>query len=180
VKFTAANIAGVWSIELTPHRDERGSFARVWCAREFSEHGIEETPVQANVACNAHAGTLRGMHWQAAPHEEGKLVRCAKGAAHVVVLDLREHSPTRLRSASFELTASSGRQIWAPPGCALGYQTLTDETEICYLMSHAYVPDAGRGLRYNDPSLHLQWPLPVTVISAADQSWPDYSAAFAS
>lgn len=176
MKFTPTAIADLWLIDLTPHRDQRGHFARLWCAREFADHGIDAAPVQANLAYNARRGTLRGMHWQEAPHEEGKLVRCGRGAAHLVVLDLRRQSATRMTSISLELTADSGQQIWAPPGCALGYQTLADDTEINYLMSQPYVPEAGRGLRYNDPALQLQWPLPVTEISAADRSWPDFSA----
>jgi dTDP-4-dehydrorhamnose 3,5-epimerase len=177
MRFTPAEIAGVWLIDPTPHRDERGYFARLWCEREFAEHGIEATPVQANLAYNVRAGTLRGMHWQDPPHEEGKLVRCSHGAAHLVVLDLRKGSPTHMQAAAFKLDAAVARQAWAPPGCAIGYQTLVDHTEICYLMSRAYAPEAGRGLRYNDPALNLVWPLPVTAISAADQSWPDFSLA---
>jgi dTDP-4-dehydrorhamnose 3,5-epimerase len=174
MKFHATTIDGAWRIEPSPHRDERGSFARLWCARDFAEHGIETLPVQANVARNSLRGTLRGMHWQAAPHEEGKLVRCSRGAVYLVVLDLRESSPSHLRFEAFELTGESACQVWAPEGCALGYQTLEDDTEITYLMSSAYAPAAACGARYDDPAFGISWPLEVTAISNADRNWPAF------
>lgn len=175
MKFTPGTIDGAWIIDAAPHRDHRGSFARLWCQEEFRAHGVPWAPVQANLAHNAVRGTLRGMHWQAAPHQEGKLVRCGRGVAWFVLLDLRDDSPTRHASMALELVGD--RQLWAPPGCALGYQTLADDTEVWYLMTHPYVPQAGRGLRYNDPAFGLSWPLEVAAISAADQNWPDYRLA---
>jgi dTDP-4-dehydrorhamnose 3,5-epimerase len=172
--FTATKLDGVWRIDLELRRDDRGFFARTWCQREFAEHGIDSRCVQSNIAFNRQRGTLRGVHFNAHPHEEAKLVRCIRGALHCVVLDLRERSETREHWIAVELSADSHRGLWVPKGCALGYQTLADDTEVLYLMSDFYVPEAARGIRYDDPAFGFRWPLPVSVISAADQSWPPY------
>lgn len=174
--FHATDLPQVWIVDLEPHRDERGFFARSWCEHEFADRGISSRVVQTNLAFNQRRGTLRGMHYQAPPHAEGKLVRCTRGAAYFVVVDLRVRSPTFAHWTSVELSADNRRQLWVPEQCALGYQTLADQTEIFYQMSECYVPDAARGLRYDDPALGIHWPLPVAVLSERDRSWPDFTA----
>ncbi len=170
--FTATELPGVWIIDIERYADERGFFARAWCQKEFAAHGISCTLAQANLAHNARRGTLRGMHYNAAPHEEAKLVRIVRGAAYAVVLDWRTSSVTYRRSIHTELSADNNRAIWVPEGCALGYQTLEDDTDVFYLMSRQFVPDAARGMRYDDPALGLSWPLAVEVISEKDRLWP--------
>lgn len=172
--FTATRLPGVWRIDVEERRDDRGFFARAWCEREFAAHGIESRCVQSNIALNLVRGTLRGVHYNAPPHEEAKLVRCVRGAAHCVVLDLRDDSDLRHQWIAVELTADSRRALWIPKGCALGYQTLADDTEILYLMSEFYVPEAARGVRYDDSAFGIRWPLPVSVMSDADRNWPPY------
>lgn len=161
-------------IEVERLADERGSFARVWCADEFARRGIHETWTQSNVSFNRRAGTLRGLHYQLEPYAEAKLVRCTRGAAFDVLVDLRPQSPTFQQWTAVELTSENDRQVYIPRGFAHGFQTLTDQTELHYLMSAAFEPDAARGLRWNDPALGIQWPAAhERVISSRDQHWPD-------
>lgn len=152
--------------------DERGSFARTMCRAEFAEHGIVGEFVQQNSSVSVHAGTIRGMHFQLAPHTEGKFVRCIRGAILDVIVDLRRSSPSFMRHEGFELSAQNHRMLWVPPGFAHSFQSLSDDTEVTYLVTAAYAPDAERGLRYDDPRLAIDWPLPVTTISAKDAAWP--------
>jgi dTDP-4-dehydrorhamnose 3,5-epimerase len=173
VKFERTKLPDVWIVDLEPLVDERGFFARSWCQREFAARGIEANWVQSNVALNERCGTLRGLHYQAPPHGEGKLVRVTRGAAYCVVVDVRPGSATHLQWICVELTAENRRQLWVPEGLAFGYQTLADQTELLYLMSEFYVPDAARGMRYDDPALAIRWPLAVSVISERDRLWPD-------
>jgi dTDP-4-dehydrorhamnose 3,5-epimerase len=177
MQFHETNIAGAWLIALDRLSDERGFFARAWCQREFAARGCGGSFVQANLAFTALRGTLRGLHFQLAPHEEGKLVRAIRGRAYVVALDLRANSPTFRRWCAAELTSDNRQMLYVPPGCAQGYQTLVDETEMFYQMSACYEPAAARGVRYDDPAFDISWPLPVASISPRDQSWPDYEPA---
>lgn len=173
--FSPLPIEGASVLDVEEHRDHRGFFARVWCQEELAAHGLPNAIVQASVAHSRHKGTLRGLHFQAAPHEEEKLVRCTHGAAHVVVLDLRPESPTYLSSTAVELSADNHRTLYVPKGCAQGYQTLRDDTELFYQVTTAYVPESAQGVRYDDPAFAIHWPLDVTVISDRDRSWPDYA-----
>jgi len=162
-------------LALAPREDERGFFARTFCQRESLEHGLETSFVQANVSMTRCRGTIRGLHYQVAPSEEAKLVRCTRGAVWDVVLDLRPDSPTRRRWFGVELTADNHRQLYVPKGCAHGYQTLADDTELFYLVSVFYSPSDERGIRWNDPAFAIDWPVRDGVeLSPKDRSWPDY------
>lgn len=171
--FTETPLHGAFLITLEPYQDERGSFARSFCQNEFEAHGLSPVVSQCNISRNDKRGTLRGMHFQEAPHEEAKLVRCTRGALWDVIVDLRPDSATRGQWFGVELTETSATQLYIPEGFAHGFQTLSDDTEIFYQISNFYAPEAARGLRYNDPALQIDWPLPISSISAKDQNWPD-------
>jgi dTDP-4-dehydrorhamnose 3,5-epimerase len=165
-------IEGVAVIDLELRSDDRGFFARTFCVEEFGAAGLQTAVEQCNVSGNHQAGTLRGMHFQIAPHPEAKLVRCIRGAVVDIIVDMRPDSPTRLQHVAVELTADNRRALYVPPYFAHGYQTLVVDTEVMYQVSGSYEPTAERGLRHDDPALGLEWPLPVSVISAKDSSWP--------
>jgi len=171
LKFTETNVAGAWQIDLSPIGDERGFFARTWCVDEFHEHGINTNWVQANMSYSEHAGTLRGLHLQTDPAPEAKLVRCVKGALFDVIVDLRPESPTFLKHVGIELTAENRRAVYVPPYCAHGFQMLEAGTEVNYLVSGKYTPEAEHGYRYDDPAFGISWPMEVTDLSEKDQSW---------
>ena len=175
MKFIETPLADAYLIELEPMADERGFFARGWCSREFEEHGLAANIVQANVSFNHNAGTLRGMHYQVAPHEETKLVRCTSGALYDVIIDMRPTSATFEQWYGVELSAENRKMLYVPHGFAHGYQTLIDGTEAFYQVSEFYAPGAEQGIRYNDARFAIEWPLPVQVISGKDENWPDYS-----
>ena len=145
---------------------------RVWCAREFAENGLTFSPAQANMGFSVRKGTVRGMHFQAAPALEAKLVRCTRGSFFDVVLDLRPESPSYRKWYGTELSADNGRMLFVPEHCAHGYQTLEENTEMYYMASEFYTPDAVRGARFDDPVFNIQWPLPATVVSEQDRNWP--------
>jgi dTDP-4-dehydrorhamnose 3,5-epimerase len=170
--FVETGLAGAYLIELDRHEDERGFFARSFCEREFVRYGLPPRFVQCNVSFNRWRGTIRGLHWQAAPHEEAKVVRCTRGALYDVVVDLRAGSPTRHCWAGFALSAQDHRQIFVPAGFAHGFQTLEPDTEVFYMMSTAFEPSCARGMRWNDPALSIAWPLVDPVLSERDASWP--------
>ncbi len=175
--FHEAKLKGAFLIQLELFSDERGSFGRSYCSREFEEHGLAPRVVQCSVSHNRKRGTLRGMHYQAAPHEEAKLIRCGRGAMYDVIVDLRPESPTFCQWAAFELRAEPGRpsdMVYAPSGFAHGFLTLEDDTEVIYQMSEFYAPRAARGFRWNDRAFDIQWPEPVTVMSDRDRSYPDF------
>jgi dTDP-4-dehydrorhamnose 3,5-epimerase len=172
VKFNPTSLPGVFIIEQEPVSDERGAFARFFCADEYREHGLDVRIAQCSVSKNARRGTLRGLHYQDAPRAESKTVRCLKGAAFDVIADLRPESPTRYGWFGVELRADSGTAVYAPAGCAHGFLTLEDDTWLEYLISEAYVASLARGVRYDDPRLSIGWPFPPTVISTRDRGLP--------
>jgi dTDP-4-dehydrorhamnose 3,5-epimerase len=171
MQFHPTDLTDARLIELAPFVDERGSFARVFCAGEFRDAGLPTDFVQHSISRNRLRGTLRGMHFQAAPHEEAKIVRCARGAIFDVIIDLRPGSPTYRRWQGFELTETNNRQLYIPKGFAHGFQTLTDDAEIHYLISAFYEPSAGSGVRFDDPAFGIAWPLPVSTMSEKDRGW---------
>jgi dTDP-4-dehydrorhamnose 3,5-epimerase len=174
VKFAAAPLAGAFVVELERIVDERGFFARSFCRNEFEANGMNPSLVQCNVSFNEKRGTLRGMHFQAAPKEEAKLVRCTMGAIHDVIVDLRPGSATYCRWFGVELSADNRRALYVPEGFAHGFQTLTDSAEVLYNMSELYAPELARGARWNDPRFAIRWPLPDPVISNRDRTYPDF------
>ncbi len=173
MRFCQTHFSDAWLIELEPAGDARGFFARTFCEREFAAHGLETRFVQHSRSLSADTGTLRGMHFQLPPHEEVKLVTCLKGAIWDVIIDLRTHSPTYKQWQGFELTDENRQQIYIPKGFAHGFQTLSDNAEVGYLISTFYEPSAGAGVRHDDPAFGIEWPLQVTVISDKDRNWPD-------
>lgn len=164
-------IAGLAVLDVEPHVDERGGFARAYCASELAAAGLDATIAQVNVSWNERAGTLRGLHFQVDP-PEAKLLRCTAGAVWDVAVDVRPDSPTYLHWFGVELTAVSRRAVYVPAGCAHAYLALTDGAEVLYSTSAPYTPGQERGLRWDDPRLAIDWPRPVTVVSAKDSSWP--------
>ena len=175
MKFLPTDLQGAWLIEIEPHVDERGFFARTFCEDEFRSRGLQSRFVQSNVSFNHTAGTLRGMHYQVSPHEETKLVRCSRGAIFDVIVDLRNQSATQGQSYGVRLTADNHRMLYVPKGFAHGFQTLLPDTEVCYQMGDVYVPDASRGFRYDDPAVDIRWPLEVACISDRDLQWPSWA-----
>jgi dTDP-4-dehydrorhamnose 3,5-epimerase len=173
--FIETELKGAYIIDLERREDERGFFARTWCQQEFEAHGLVARIVQANTSYNKAKGTLRGMHYQRAPHAETKLVRASRGAIYDVIVDLRPDSPTFKRWIGVELTADNRRALFVPEGFAHGFQTLEDNTDVSYQVSAFYTPGAEGGLRYNDPAFDIEWPLPVSVISPKDADWPDFA-----
>lgn len=172
MRFLETPVAGAWVIEPEPVRDERGSFARLYCREEFARHGLAATVAQVNAGFSPRAGTLRGLHYQVAPHLEAKLVSCTRGRAFDVVVDLRSGTPGFGRWHGEELDPGNGRMLYVPEGCGHGYLTLEPDTEVRYQASTPFVPAAGRGVRWDDPRLAIEWPRPVLVISARDAAWP--------
>lgn len=172
MRFAGTGVAGAAVIDPNPHVDKRGRFMRAWCAKEFAENGIEFEPVQANLGFSITRGTVRGMHFQEAPASEAKLVRCSRGAIFDVVLDLRPESKSYGAWHGVELSAENGRMLYVPEGCAHGYQTLETCTEMHYMTSAFYAPNAVRGVRFDDPAFEIVWPLAVTEMSEQDRNWP--------
>jgi dTDP-4-dehydrorhamnose 3,5-epimerase len=167
-------IAGAKVIDPNPHQDERGRFLRAWCAREFSEHGVDFLPVQANLGFSIKRGTVRGMHFQQAPAIEAKLVRCTRGTIFDAILDLRPESPSYGEWYGVVLSAENARMLYVPENCAHGYQTLEGCTEVYYMTSGFYTPSVVRGVRFDDPAIGIQWPLDATVVSEQDRRWPPF------
>lgn len=172
MRFTETPLAGAWVVDLEPRTDERGFFARVYCANEFTEHGLDPAVAQVNMSQNEAVGTVRGMHYQLPPATETKLIRCTRGALYDVIVDLRRDSPTYLQHFGVELSAENRRALYVPAMFAHGFQTLVDDTEALYQVGEFYTPGVERGLRHDDPALGIRWPLPTKVISAKDLSWP--------
>lgn len=174
MKFLPTGFDGLHVVEIEPHCDRRGFFARTWCAREFETAGLETRLVQCSVSFNLRRGTLRGMHFQVAPAEEVKLVRCTSGSIHDVVIDVRPESPTYLHHFAVELSAENRRALYIPGGFAHGFQTLADRTEVFYQMSEFFAPECARGIRWNDPRFSIEWPISDPIIIDRDASYADY------
>lgn len=155
------------------HPDDRGFFARTFCISEFATHGLNTKLVQCSISFNTRKGTLRGLHYQTAPHAETKLVRCTRGAIYDVVVDLRANSPTLRQWIGVELTEQKRNMVYIPEGCAHGFLTLAEESEVFYQMSEFYAPESARGVRWNDPAFRIGWPGNVEVISERDRTYPD-------
>ena len=172
--FERLVIEGAHLVELDMREDERGFFARSFCEDEFATRGLVSRFTQSSVSFNARRGTVRGMHFAAAPHAETKLVRCTAGAIHDVIIDLRPNSPTYREALSVELSARNRRALYIPPGFAHGFQALMAETEILYMIDRPFAPGAARGIRWNDPAIRIEWPEPITVISEKDLRFPDW------
>jgi dTDP-4-dehydrorhamnose 3,5-epimerase len=170
--FTETKLKGSFIIDIEPREDERGFFARSWCEDEFKQHGLNTRLVQCNISFNKKRGTLRGMHYQAAPFAEAKVVRCTMGAIYDVIIDLREDSPTFKQWISVELTAENRRALYVPENFAHGFQTLTDNAEVFYQISEFYRPEYARGIRWNDCAFGVEWPVETLIISQKDA---DYS-----
>ena len=172
MNFTEVPLRGAYLIDMTRMEDERGFFARSFCAEEFAKRGLAAHSSQCSVSFNARKGTLRGLHFQAAPHDEEKLVRCTGGAIFDVIADLRPDSPTHRQWFGIELTAANHRSLYVPKGFAHGFISLADDTEVLYMISVPYAPGSAKGLRWDDPALGIRWPLMPTVISARDAQFP--------
>jgi dTDP-4-dehydrorhamnose 3,5-epimerase len=175
MQFCPTNLCDACLIKLEPARDNRGFFARSFCAEEFAAHGLETNYPQHSISVSARKGTLRGMHYQRHPHCEVKLVRCSRGAILDVIIDIRSDSPTYRRWQQFELSSENSHQLYIPKGFAHGFQTLSDDAEVNYLISAPYKPELAHGIRYNDPAFPISWPLSVTEISEKDLHWPDFA-----
>ena len=175
MRFEATELEGAWLIGLEPASDDRGFFARTFCMREFAEHGLETGFVQHSASYSTRRGTVRGMHFQRAPAAEVKLVNCVRGAIYDVIVDLRKRSLTYRCWQGFELSAENRRRLYIPAGYAHGFQTLSDDAEVEYLISEFYAPQSASGVRYDDPAFAISWPLSVASISDKDRLWPDYA-----
>ena len=175
--FTPTKLDGAFVVELERREDERGFFARSWCADEFAEHGLDTSIAQCNISFNKARGTLRGLHFQRPPHAEVKLIRCTRGAVFDVVVDLRPASPTYCQWVGIDLTEENGRMIYVPEGFAHGYQTLVDSSETFYQVSAAYAPNAEGGVRWDDPAFAIAWPeVENRIMNERDRGWPDFAA----
>lgn len=176
MRFTSTTLDGVWRIELDRHEDERGFFARAWCRKEFEERGLNAELAQCSIACNHQRGTLRGMHWQIAPHAEAKLVRCIRGAIFDVVVDLRPGSKTYGQWQGVELSADNHEALYVPEGLAHGFQALASPSEVFYQISEFFHPDFQRGFRWDDPAVGIQWPVHPPILSPRDKALPNFAA----
>jgi dTDP-4-dehydrorhamnose 3,5-epimerase len=174
MKFTPTRLPGCYVVELDKRVDERGYFARTWCEQELAAAGLNPSVTQVNVGVSIHAGTMRGMHYQRAPHAEAKLIRCSRGVLYDVAVDLRPESPTFRQWYGCELSGATGRMLYIPEGCAHGYLTLEPDTEMMYFTSATYAAGSATGVRYNDPAFGIEWPAPISIVSAADANWPDF------
>lgn len=173
--FEETWLPGVVLLRLEPQHDERGYFARTWCARELAAHGLDTRLAQSSISYNREAFTLRGMHYQRAPSPEAKLVRCSRGAIHDVAVDLRPESATYKQWLGVELSSDNNHLLYIPPGVAHGFLTLADNTEVSYHISEFYVPELAAGVRWDDPAFAIVWPAVPRVLSARDRSYPDWS-----
>ncbi len=174
--FQETRLAGVFEIQLEPKRDDRGFFARSWCRDEFQQQGLNPRLVQSSISFNPKKGTLRGMHYQSDPYGEAKVVRCTRGAIYDVALDMRPLSATFMQWIASELTAENRNALYIPEGCAHGFLTVDDDTEVFYQMTEFYHLEAARGVRWNDPAFKMEWPGPVKIISERDRTYPDFKA----
>jgi dTDP-4-dehydrorhamnose 3,5-epimerase len=174
MRFEPTGLDGAWLVRLEPMRDSRGFFARTFCVDEFGARDLETVFPQHSISSSDRKGTLRGMHFQRPPHDEVKLVRCLRGAIFDVIIDLRPQSPTFRQWRGFELSAENQDQLYIPKGFAHGFQTLSDDVQVNYLISAFYAPGAASGVRHDDPAFGIAWPLPVSDMSDKDRAWPDF------
>jgi dTDP-4-dehydrorhamnose 3,5-epimerase len=174
VRFEELALKGAYLIDIDPFADNRGFFARTFCQDEFAARGLVAGFSQASVSFNNRRGTVRGMHYSIAPHAETKLVRCTAGAVYDVIVDLRPGSPTFLDAIGVELSGRNRRAVYIPAGLAHGFQALTDDTEVLYLIDIPYVESSARGIRWNDPAVQIDWPCPITAIAERDEQFPDW------
>lgn len=174
MRFTETKLKGAFVLDLELREDSRGFFARSFCQKEFEAHGLKPIVAQCNLSFNHKKGTMRGMHYQIPPAAETKLVRCTRGAVYDVIVDLRPDSPTYLQHVGVELTADNRRQLYVPEMFAHGYLTLTEHAEVAYQVGEFYTPGYERGIRFDDPALKIEWPVPIEVISDKDASWPAF------
>ena len=177
MKFSETRLQGAYIINIEPLEDERGFFARSFCQEEFEKYGLNPRIVQCNVSYNTKRGTLRGMHYQIKPYEEAKVVSCTKGAIYDVIIDLRSDSPTYCQWFAVELSAENYKMLYVAEGFAHGFQTLQENTIVFYQMSEFYHPECAQGIRYNDPTFEITWPLSKPIISKKDDSYDDYKLA---
>lgn len=175
MKFIETTLPGSYVIELEKYEDERGYFARIFCQKEFNERGLQDTFVQSNISYNRHKGTLRGMHYQAEPYGEVKVVSCTAGEIYDVIIDLRHNSATYCKWFGIILSAENERSLYIPKGFAHGFQTLRDDSLVQYQMGEFYHPEYARGIRWNDPLFDISWPLSVVIVSDKDRSYPDFT-----
>jgi dTDP-4-dehydrorhamnose 3,5-epimerase len=173
--FTETTLKGAFVIHLEKLEDERGFFARTWCQLEFMRYGLNAQVAQCSISFNRKRGTLRGMHYQIAPYEETRIVRCTQGAIYDVIIDLRDHAPTFTQWIALELTSENRQMIYIPEGFAHGFQTLADNTEVFYQISESYAPEYARGVRWNDPAFGIQWPEDRRILSQRDRNFPDFT-----
>lgn len=174
MNFNETNLLGVFTIDLERRSDERGFFARTWCQKEFLDHGLNSNLIQCSISLNSKKGTLRGMHYQTAPFAEAKVVRCTAGSIYDVILDLRRQSPTFKQWFGAELSATNRRSLYVAEGCAHGFVTMADDTEVLYQMSEFYHPESSHGVRWNDPAFQIDWPQDVAIISERDRTYVDF------
>jgi dTDP-4-dehydrorhamnose 3,5-epimerase len=174
MKFVETKIKGAFLIEPERLTDKRGFFGRVWDLKEFKKHGLDPKLAQCSISFNKKKGTLRGMHWQAAPHAENKVARCTMGAIYDVIIDLRPESKTFKKWFAVELSAENRRMLYIPKGVAHGFQTLSAKTEVFYQISETHHPQSARGVKWNDPAFKIKWPLPISVISTKDTTYPGW------
>jgi dTDP-4-dehydrorhamnose 3,5-epimerase len=177
MRFQELRLPGVYAIDLEPIEDERGWFARTWCADELAALGLDDAVKQCSLSFSRRKGTLRGLHFQADPFAEAKVVRCTRGSIHDIVVDLRPDSPTCFQWAAIDLRAGDGRSLYIPKGLAHGFQALEDATEVFYQISQFYDAGSRRGIRWNDPFFRIEWPLPDPLLSERDRSYPDFDPA---
>lgn len=172
--FTKTNLQCAYVIDIEKKEDDRGFFARTFCANEFADNNLESKFVQANTSFNYKKGTLRGMHYQKSPYEEDKLVRCTKGSIFDVIIDLRKDSPTYKKWFGIELSAENRKSLFVPKGFAHGYMTLEDNSEVTYLVTQFYTPDADSGIKFNDPAFSIEWPITPVLVSERDLNHPEF------
>ncbi len=172
--FTKTNLQGAYIIDIEKKEDNRGFFARTFCANEFADNNLESKFVQANTSFNYKKGTLRGMHYQKSPYEEDKLVRCTRGSIFDAIIDLRKDSPTYKKWFGIELSAENRKSLFVPKGFAHGYMTLEDNSEVTYLVTQFYTPDADSGIKFNDPAFNIEWPITPVLVSEKDLNHPEF------
>ena len=172
--FTETQLKGAYIIEPEKRADDRGFFARSWCEKEFADHNLNPRTVQCNISFNPKKGTLRGMHYQATPFAEAKLVRCTRGSIYDVMIDLRPDSPTYKQSFTTTLNAGDHKMLYVPEGLAHGFLTLEDDSEVFYQMSEFYAPEHARGVRWNDPAFGIGWPIAEPIMADRDRNYPDF------